>query len=140
MTSKGQFIEASETETESVRDIRGTNQESLLSRRGLFDGSLRHPKFASDWRDRLQSWWMGRVRTLSYPGAERLDLGFAIAGGGFYDLPDVVDPTKNGETNIHGWFDKEFGSVDQPELLKIPVAKPPSGSNRRPSLSVSCGA
>lgn len=57
------------------------------------------------------------VRTLSYPGPERLELGFAIAGGGFYDLPSVVDPAKNGETNIHGWFDKEFGRADQSDLL-----------------------
>jgi len=58
------------------------------------------------------------VRALSYPGPERMDLGFAIAGGGFYDLPGVVDPAKNGETNIHGWFDKEFGKKDQQELLQ----------------------
>ncbi|MFD1157048.1 alpha/beta hydrolase family protein [Roseovarius aestuarii] len=59
------------------------------------------------------------VRAVSYPGPERLDLGFAIAGGGFYDLPAIVDPTKNGETNIHGWFDKEFGTADQQELLRV---------------------
>jgi len=58
------------------------------------------------------------VRALSYPGPERLNLGFAIAGGGFYDLPAVVDPSKNGETNIHGWFDKEFGKKDQQDLLQ----------------------
>ena len=48
-----------------------------------------------------------------------MDLGFAIAGGGFYDLPAAVDPNKSGETNIHGWFDKEFGTADQPELLQF---------------------
>ena len=58
------------------------------------------------------------VRTLSYPGPERIELGFDIAGGGFYDLPAVVDPSKSGETNIHGWFDKEFGTKDQQELLQ----------------------
>lgn len=59
------------------------------------------------------------VRAVSYPGPEAMDLGFAIAGGGFYDLPAAVDPNKSGETNIHGWFDKEFGTADQPELLKF---------------------
>ncbi len=59
------------------------------------------------------------VRTLSYPGPERLDLGFAIAGGGFYDLPAVVDPDRNGATNIHGWFDKEFGTANQGDLLRF---------------------
>ena len=59
------------------------------------------------------------VRTLGYPGPERLDLGFALAGGGFYDLPAVVDPDHNGETNIHGWFDKEFGTADQDALLRF---------------------
>lgn len=58
------------------------------------------------------------TRALSYSGPERMDLGFAIAGGGFYDLPAVVDPGRNGETNIHGWFDKEFGTADQSELLQ----------------------
>ncbi|MEM6587854.1 MAG: prolyl oligopeptidase family serine peptidase [Pseudomonadota bacterium] len=59
------------------------------------------------------------VRTLGYPGQEKMDLGFAIAGGGFYDLPSVVDPTNNTETNIHGWFDKEFGTADQQDLLRF---------------------
>lgn len=57
------------------------------------------------------------VRTLSYPGPERLDLGFAIAGGGVYDLLSIMDPGNNGETNIHGWIEKEFGRADQQELL-----------------------
>ncbi len=59
------------------------------------------------------------VRAVSYPGPERMDLGFAIAGGGFYDVLAAVDPTKNYETNIHGWFDKEFGTLEQPELLRF---------------------
>lgn len=58
------------------------------------------------------------VRAASYPGPERLDLGFAIAGGGFYDLAAIVDPAKVGRTNIHGWFDKEFGAADQGDLLR----------------------
>ena len=48
-----------------------------------------------------------------------MDLGFAIAGGGFYDLISVVDATQSTETNSHGWFDKEFAPVDQEELLRF---------------------
>lgn len=59
------------------------------------------------------------VRAISYPGPEQLDLGFAIAGGGFYDLVSVVDPANTDETNIHGWFDKEFGTAAQDELLRF---------------------
>lgn len=58
------------------------------------------------------------VRAVSYPGPEQLELGFAIAGGGFYDLPAVFDLANTGETNIHGWFEKEFGTADQQDLLR----------------------
>lgn len=51
------------------------------------------------------------VRALSLPDGPRFDFGFALAGGGMYDMIAIVDGTEVGQTNIHGWFDKEFGNI-----------------------------
>jgi dipeptidyl aminopeptidase/acylaminoacyl peptidase len=57
------------------------------------------------------------MRTLSYPGPERLELGFAIAGGGLFDLPALLAPGEAGETNVRGSIEKEFGTLDQLDWL-----------------------
>lgn len=59
------------------------------------------------------------VRALSYPGPERLELGFAIAGGGLFDLPALLEPGETGETNVRGSIEKEFGTADQEALLRF---------------------
>ncbi|MEO1190048.1 MAG: prolyl oligopeptidase family serine peptidase, partial [Pseudomonadota bacterium] len=59
------------------------------------------------------------MRALSYPGPERLELGFAIAGGGLFDLPALLAPGESGETNVRGSIEKEFGTADQEELLQF---------------------
>ena len=52
------------------------------------------------------------VRAVSYPGPERFEFGFALAGAGIYDILQMADRTPEGQTNIRGWFDKEFGDLD----------------------------
>lgn len=52
------------------------------------------------------------VRALSYPGPEHFEFGFALAGAGVYDLLQFADGAPEGQTNIRGWFDKEFGNLD----------------------------
>lgn len=52
------------------------------------------------------------VRALSYPGPEHFEFGFALAGAGVYDLLQLADGAPEGQTNIRGWFDKEFGNLD----------------------------
>lgn len=59
------------------------------------------------------------VRVLSYPGPERLELGFAIAGGGLFDLPALLGSGETGETNVRGSIEKEFGTADQEEWLRF---------------------
>lgn len=51
------------------------------------------------------------VRALSYPGPEHFDFGFALAGAGIYDVLQMADGAPEGQTNIRGWFDKEFGNL-----------------------------
>ena len=51
------------------------------------------------------------VRALSYPGQEHFEFGFALAGGGIYDIIQFADDVPEGKTNIRGWFDKEFGNL-----------------------------
>ena len=52
------------------------------------------------------------VRALSFPGPEHYEFGFALAGAGIYDVLQMADGTPEGQTNIRGWFDKEFGDLD----------------------------
>ncbi|MCV3273372.1 S9 family peptidase [Roseobacter sinensis] len=52
------------------------------------------------------------VRALSYPGPEHFDFGFAMAGAGIYDVLQMADGAPEGQTNIRGWFDKEFGDLE----------------------------
>ncbi len=53
------------------------------------------------------------VRALSYPGPEHFEFGFALAGAGLYDILQMADGAPEGQTNIRGWFDKEFGDLDR---------------------------
>lgn len=52
------------------------------------------------------------VRALSIPDEPRFDFGFAIAGAGYFDFIEIADRTEIGETNIHGWIEKEFGDME----------------------------
>ena len=51
------------------------------------------------------------VRALSHPGEPHFGFGFAIAGAGYFDFIEIADQTEIGETNIHGWIEKEFGDM-----------------------------
>ena len=52
------------------------------------------------------------VRALSYPGPEHFEFGFALAGAGVYDLLQIAVGAPEGQTNIRGWFKREFGGLD----------------------------
>lgn len=51
------------------------------------------------------------ARSVSYPGAATFDFGFAMAGAGYFDFLQIADEEPEGQTNIRGWIEKEFGDM-----------------------------
>ena len=52
------------------------------------------------------------VRALSYPGPEHFEFGFALAGAGLYNFLQIADGVPEGQTNVPGAFQREFGGLD----------------------------
>lgn len=51
------------------------------------------------------------ARSVSYPGAATFGFGFALAGAGYFDFLQIADEEPEGQTNIRGWIEKEFGDM-----------------------------
>lgn len=52
------------------------------------------------------------VRSVSYPGKGAFGFGFALAGAGYFDFLQIADEHPDGQTNIRGWIEKEFGNMN----------------------------
>lgn len=51
------------------------------------------------------------TRSVSFPHPSAFEFGFAIAGAGYFDFIQIADEAPEGQTNIRGWIDKEFGDM-----------------------------